>query len=490
MRTLLYLLSTIMFVLEFSVGAQSILPTPATVNDLYVYQKLDENLNFGVRSDLTVPLVEQGFTDFKKRLQSQCGLKAFYANALPDTKYRIRKLADSNALYRLTITDSIIVEANSAAGFDAAFTSLLQLIDKSKGVWRVAQLEITDAPLVHKRILKIDLTHDKPDISFIKQQLKLMQYLKLNQLVMVLSNKDICLYPFKGLARSYSTYTKAELKEVVDVAAKKNIAVVPEISLPVISWMVDINPSIGIEMTDELSLPNLLSSTTWVMVEDMISDLKTTFSDSTVILSSLDTSLPEDYTNILKATTTRKDWQTEVCERLVPIAKRNSSVFVLDEQIFRPVDKRYLVIRVHSKAMVEVMMSHNLRVYAGSAITIDESWDGKAVFDADRLPDEDVLGQLDGAEIVLPNSWYKRVNMEARLWPAAIDGAQLLWAGVPTITFESYAVAKDACSLALEALGSNHLCMPYAVLREVVATGKYYCADGIVTNLRACCGRN
>lgn len=470
MQRIFYLIVSVLFFMVFAVGAKTVLPLPANENSLYTHQKINNTVNFSVASDGINEMPGSVFMDFKKRIYEQHNINAFLTRDSISTKYHIRPLKLDGALYRISINDTVLIEANTNEGLDAAFTTFLQLISNHKGEKVLSKTEITDNPLVHKRALKLNLTHTKIDVSVLKKQVELMQYLKLNQLVLVLSDNEKCLFPFNGYNMNDACYSREELKSLVAFAKTKSIAVIPEIQMPVVKWYVDMKPSIGLELSKDLSLPNLQNSATWTLFSGLIEDLKSTFTDSMIVLSTINTDILKAYEKTLNSIASEGSWQKDACKRLVSIAKATNSVFVLDENTYRPVDRECLIVRASSKATFEQMMSYKLPVYAGNAIVIDQKWDDKSVFDDELLAGKSTLKNAIAAEIVLPAKWYKAVNLESRLWPAAIDGAQQLWSGAPNLSIMKYSRIKDVCSLELEKLGSTHLSNQNAIVRELVGT--------------------
>ena len=167
--------------------------------------------------------------------------------------------------YRLeTNKHGITISAYSEAGLFYGWQTLLQLMEKNhREEICVPFVTITDAPRFPYRGLMIDCSRHFFTIEFLKKQIDMMAYYKLNRFHWHLTDDpgwrlEIKKYPeltqtaawhkekemnnWMSKPRSYVSkdtpgayggyYTQEEAKELVAYAAEKNITVIPEIEMP------------------------------------------------------------------------------------------------------------------------------------------------------------------------------------------------------------------------------------------------------------------
>ena len=164
--------------------------------------------------------------------------------------------------YKLLITsDQILITGTEISGVFYGFQTLRQLIsvgsdqDINKGI-SLPCLEITDQPEFQWRGLHLDVSRHMFSIDFIKKFLDLMALHKLNRfhwhltddqgwrieinqypkLVEIGSRRKSTPYPHdrsKSDGEPYEGfYTQAQIREIIDHAAKRQITIVPEIEMP------------------------------------------------------------------------------------------------------------------------------------------------------------------------------------------------------------------------------------------------------------------
>lgn len=152
----------------------------------------------------------------------------------------------------------ITIEAADMAGLFYGIQTLRQLADNNDGL--IPQVSISDAPRFPYRGVMIDVSRNFRDKEFIKKQIDAMARLKMNRLHLHLTDGagwrvEIDKYPrltefaawrkgetWKQWDGTYCEqsdpdahggyYTKDDLREIVDYAARRHITVIPEIEMP------------------------------------------------------------------------------------------------------------------------------------------------------------------------------------------------------------------------------------------------------------------
>ncbi|PKF62845.1 beta-hexosaminidase [Psychromonas sp. psych-6C06] len=160
--------------------------------------------------------------------------------------------------YKLTVSDTAIdIEASSESGFIHAVASLLQLVKTdSEGQYFLSCVEVKDKPRFDYRGLMLDCSRHFHSIATVKRLINQMAHFKLNHFHWHFTDDEgwrleINAFPqltdigawrgpgtaleaqFSHLTEKYGGYYRqAEVKEVIEYAAKRGITVVPEIDIP------------------------------------------------------------------------------------------------------------------------------------------------------------------------------------------------------------------------------------------------------------------
>lgn len=142
--------------------------------------------------------------------------------------------------YILNVEDEITIVANTTWGILNGFKTLQQLIVYKDGLFFIEnKVKIVDAPLFAHRGVMIDSARNFIPVNSIKEQLKLMSYVKLNTLHWHLVDSqswpiEVESYP-EMIDDAYSSrefYTVDDIKDIVQYAYMRGIRVVPEIDMP------------------------------------------------------------------------------------------------------------------------------------------------------------------------------------------------------------------------------------------------------------------
>ena len=162
-----------------------------------------------------------------------------------------------NEAYKLSVSkDAILCEASTSAGLFYAMQSLLQLLPpevestvlngKIAG-WEVPVVEVEDAPRFAYRGVHLDPCRHFQDVETVKRQIDLMASYKINHMHWHLTEDqgwriEIKKYPkltsvgarrVEGDGSIHAGYyTQDEIRDVVEYARQRHVAVVPELEIP------------------------------------------------------------------------------------------------------------------------------------------------------------------------------------------------------------------------------------------------------------------
>ena len=150
--------------------------------------------------------------------------------------FRQDKSIKNPEAYTLTISDKINISASSTKGALYGTRTLLQLMkqgDLPKGT-------IIDAPKYPVRSLLLDVGRKFIPVDGLKDWIRMMGYLKINELHLHLNDNSWGRYPgyrleskkFPGLASKDGHYTFKQIRELQDFAKLHAVVIVPEIDSP------------------------------------------------------------------------------------------------------------------------------------------------------------------------------------------------------------------------------------------------------------------
>ena len=151
--------------------------------------------------------------------------------------------------YRLVVTPrGVIIQASSDRGLFWGVQTLRQLLPQQRAsAVQIPAVHIEDAPAFGYRGFMLDVGRHFYPVSFIKKQLDLLSYYKINTFHWHLTEDQgwriqIHRYPKLTEVGAWRTeadgsryggyYTQSEIREVVEYARARNITVIPEIEMP------------------------------------------------------------------------------------------------------------------------------------------------------------------------------------------------------------------------------------------------------------------
>lgn len=164
---------------------------------------------------------------------------------------RIRlRLGDAAATgdegYRLVVADGIDLRARTDTGLLRAVQTLRQLLPaQAQPEYRMARLEIADAPAYPWRGLSLDVARSFLPVAYVEKTIDRMAFFKLNRLHLHLTDDQGWRIEIKGYPKLVQTggasavqggrsgwYTQDELRHLVAYARARGITIVPEIDMP------------------------------------------------------------------------------------------------------------------------------------------------------------------------------------------------------------------------------------------------------------------
>src|SRR5690606_15729797 len=148
--------------------------------------------------------------------------------------------------YRLAVADGISLRAQTDTGLLHAVQTLRQLLPaQAQPEYRLARLEIADAPVYRWRGLSLDVARSFLPLAYVEKTIDRMAFFKLNRLHLHLTDDqgwriEIRRYPKLVEIGGASAvqggrsgwYTQDELRYLVAYAQARGITIVPEIDMP------------------------------------------------------------------------------------------------------------------------------------------------------------------------------------------------------------------------------------------------------------------
>ena len=136
--------------------------------------------------------------------------------------------------YRLEVDKDIRITAATDTGLFWGTRTLLQLLAKGPGK-PIPHLSIADKPLIPLRIVMIDVARQFHSIGFHRRMVKRLASYKLNAYHIHFSDDQSYTLPsekYPTLAKPGRNYTKDELKDLVKLAGRYHVTIIPEVDMP------------------------------------------------------------------------------------------------------------------------------------------------------------------------------------------------------------------------------------------------------------------
>ncbi len=225
---------------------QDVMPLPAQVTPGTGDLVLDGGLDV-VLQGFTEPRLERARDRFFTQLSRETGILGWPAARANRVRFAIVTTGPSKPVqelgedesYRLEIRpDQVVLSAPTPLGVLHGLQTFLQLVHTTKAGWIVAAMTIEDKPRFPWRGLMIDSGRHFMPVAVLKQNLDLMEAVKLNVFHWHLSedqgfrveSKRFPLLQEKGSDGLF--YTQDEIRGLIDYARDRGIRVIPEFDMP------------------------------------------------------------------------------------------------------------------------------------------------------------------------------------------------------------------------------------------------------------------
>jgi len=192
---------------------------------------------FALSGKITIAMDEKhspsdSFTESEliKDLQDEFGISANHAikGDIPSiilTRKGSGSLPDDQS-YRLTVNEKgVTLIAKGDAGMFYGTQTLMQLITKEMGVFKVPGVEISDWPEIKERAIHYDTKHHQDKASYVKAFIRDLSRYKVNMLVWEWEDKFA--YPSHPEIGAPGAFTMSEMQEFTRYAAQYHIQIVP-----------------------------------------------------------------------------------------------------------------------------------------------------------------------------------------------------------------------------------------------------------------------
>ncbi|WP_435315247.1 family 20 glycosylhydrolase [Cellulophaga fucicola] len=200
--------------------------------------------------------------------------------------------------YTITVDKTITLEANSFGSITNAVATLVQLIKINEGGPYIPYVTINDGSDLEYRAVMLDLARFWHPIETIKETIDLLWLYKIPYLQLHLSDNRRFTFPLKDFPKlnkldengNREYYTKEELKDIVEYAKDRGIAIIPEVDLPghsEILWQTypEVFGSLNSKTNkpEQLYVVNIAKENTYKGVNTIIKELASVFYTSPFI---------------------------------------------------------------------------------------------------------------------------------------------------------------------------------------------------------------
>jgi hexosaminidase len=403
--------------------------------------------------------------------------------------------------YHLKVTpDGIRLEATTDLGALRGLETLLQLLDADDRGYRLAAVEIQDAPRFPWRGLMLDSARHFLPVDVIKRNLDGMAAVKLNVLHWHLTDDqgfrvESRVFPrLHTLGSDGDYYTQEQVAEIIAYADARGIRVYPEFDVPghATSWLVghpelaSVPRSYAIERKWGIFDPALDPSN-----PDVYPFLEALFTEMAALF-------PDEYFHIGGDEVNGKDWaaspqiqrfmaehglkdahalQRHFNERLLPILTSLNKKMIGWDEIFEPGMPTNIVIHSwRGREAMEKAARLGYRSILSNGYYIDLMQPAELHYLNDPLPADSPLSADEAARVLGGEAtmWSEHVTVEtvdSRIWPRTAAIAERLWSPQDVRDVASLYDRLAVISVQLEEHGLTHLKNRAMMMRRFAGTG-------------------
>ena len=420
----------------------------------------------------------------REAIHAQTGIELSRSTHAHGIALAIDPTVNGEEAYRLSVTPrGVIIQASSDKGLFWGVQTLRQLLplEHASSV-RIPAVRIEDAPAFGYRGFMLDVGRHFYPVSFIKKQLDLLSYYKINTFHWHLTEDQgwrlqINRYPRLTEVGAWRTeadgsryggyYTQAEAREIVEYARLRNITVIPEIEMPGHSMA-------ALAAYPEFSCTQkpLTVPATWGVFKDIYCvGNPNTFTFLQHVLDEVTALFPSPYVHIGGDEAPKDRWKAcDTCQALIHeqslkdeeglqsyfikhmqryVADKGKTMIGWDEILEGGADKSAIVevwrMWLGNDVMRKALLNGNRVIIAGP-FYLDSPLDSltvKSIYGTDitrrALPstqDDNTVfaehrAQILGAEAPLWSEHANPYNAESKIYPRMLAFAENLWTGKP-----------------------------------------------------------
>lgn len=457
----------------------SIIPEPQHMEAGQGSYQLDANTGIDAPGD---PRVREIVTFLRDAVRDQTDVRLSESKHAHGIVLAIDPTVKGDEAYRLSVTSrGVIIQASSDQGLFWGVQTLRQLLPLTHGTSAaIPAVRIEDAPAFAYRGFMLDVGRHFYPVSFIKKQLDLLSYYKINTFHWHLTEDQgwrlqINRYPKLTEVGAWRTeadgsryggyYTQSEARDVVEYARLRNITVIPEIEMPGHS-------TAALASYPELSCTQqpLTVPTTWGVFKDIYCvGNPYTFTFLQHALDEVMALFPSPYVHIGGDEAPKDRWKAcDTCQALMHeqglkdeeglqsyfikrmqnyVADKGKTMIGWDEILEGGADKNAIVevwrMWLGNSVMRKALLNGN-RIIMSGPFYLDSPLDVltvKSIYQTDitrpnapsTQDDEDIFAahraQILGGEAPLWSERANPYNAESKLYPRLLALAENLWTG-------------------------------------------------------------
>lgn len=138
--------------------------------------------------------------------------------------------------YKIQINENgIVIFASESTGVNHAFATLLQIIEGDNDKIKVPEICVEDKPDMQYRGMSVDLARSWHPFPYLLSYVDMCYFYKVAVLQLHFTDDESYTLPselFPELSTKDSSYTKAEIQELVEYAKQRGVQLMPEIDVP------------------------------------------------------------------------------------------------------------------------------------------------------------------------------------------------------------------------------------------------------------------
>ena len=463
--------ASVMMTSFYALAEISIIPEPQHVETGQGSYQLDANTGIDAPDDARAREIVSFLRD---AVRDQTGIRLSESVHAHGIALAIDPSVKGDEAYRLSVTPhGVIIQASTDKGLFWGVQTLRQLLPLEHGVSAaIPAVQIEDAPAFGYRGFMLDAGRHFYPVSFIKKQLDLLSYYKINIFHWHLTEDQgwrlqINRYPKLTSVGAWRTeadgsryggfYTQAEARDIVEYARQRNIMVIPEIEMPGHSVA-------ALSSYPELSCTKqpLPVPTTWGVFKDIdcVGD-KGTFTFLQNVLDEAMTLFPSPYVHIGGDETPKDRWKDcPSCQALMHeqglkdeeglqsyfikriqsyLTSKDKTLIGWDEILEGGADKNAIIEIWRGDDEARKALENGNRIIIAGPFYIDAPLDKLTVRDIYRTdithsttPEDDSVitahrAQILGAEAPLWSERANPFNAESKMYPRLLAFAENLW---------------------------------------------------------------